>query len=122
MTAGLEQCDAIAQHRIEIVEMLDNFEHGHDIEAAALGQQVRDRTIRNPLVEPELPPTPVERGTVEIDAVGVESPVAELADEKPVEAPDVERLASVQATYDPDGVFRTHQAIRELAASSRAAT
>ena len=26
------------------------------------------------------------------------------------------------ATYDPDGVFRTHQAIREPAASSRAAT
>ena len=35
---------------------------------------------------------------------------------------NVERLASVQTTYDPDGVFRTHQAIRELAASSRAAT
>ena len=35
---------------------------------------------------------------------------------------NVERLASVQTTYDPDGIFRTHQAIRELAASPRADT
>ena len=29
----------------------------------------------------------------------------------------VERLTAVKATYDPDGIFRTHQAIREIAAS-----
>ena len=35
---------------------------------------------------------------------------------------NVERLSAVKATYDPDGVFRTHQAITEIAASRSPAT
>lgn len=35
---------------------------------------------------------------------------------------NVERLTAVKATYDPDGIFRTHQAIREIAASQRTPT